>query len=42
MPASDGRLVEFDSHTRIDGDRFETTMRPLPGIGPGARRAQAG
>jgi PAS domain-containing protein len=28
MPGSDGRLVEFDSHTRVDGDVLETTMRP--------------
>jgi PAS domain-containing protein len=29
LPAADGQLVEFDSHTRIDGDEFETVMRPL-------------
>jgi len=29
LPAANGQLVEFDSHTRIDGDEFETVMRPL-------------
>lgn len=28
IPAADGRLVEFDSHTCVDGGWFETTMRP--------------
>jgi PAS domain-containing protein len=28
IPAADGCLVEFDSHTRVDGDDFITTMRP--------------
>ena len=28
IPASDGRLVDFDSYTRADGDDFETIMRP--------------
>lgn len=28
LPIADGRLVEFDSHTRLDGEVFETTMRP--------------
>jgi PAS domain-containing protein len=42
MPASDGRLVEFDSHTRLDGDRFETTMRPLPAVDLEAREPRAG
>jgi PAS domain-containing protein len=27
LPAADGRLVDFDSHTRAVGDEFETTMR---------------
>ena len=29
IPGADRRLVEFDSHTRIDGDMFVTTMRPI-------------
>ena len=28
MPAADGSLVEFDSHTRYADDQFITTMRP--------------
>lgn len=28
LPAGDGRLVEFDSHTRVEGEDFVTTMRP--------------
>ena len=27
LPASDGRLVDFDSYTRVAGDEFETIMR---------------
>jgi PAS domain-containing protein len=27
LPAADGRLVDFDSHTRAVGDEFETIMR---------------
>lgn len=28
MPGAGGRLIEFDSHTRLDDDVFTTTMRP--------------
>jgi hypothetical protein len=28
MPDAEGQLVEFDSHTRLEGEEFETTMRP--------------
>jgi PAS domain-containing protein len=31
MPVADGSLLEFDSHTRADGDEFVTTMRPIAG-----------
>jgi PAS domain-containing protein len=38
MPGPGGDLVEFDSWTRGDGDRFETRMRPVPSsrTGPGS------
>ncbi|MEA2676533.1 MAG: hypothetical protein QOJ81_674 [Chloroflexota bacterium] len=28
MPRADGKLVEFDSYTTVDGDEFVTVMRP--------------
>jgi PAS domain-containing protein len=28
MPSADGSLVEFDSYTTVDGERFVTVMRP--------------
>jgi PAS domain-containing protein len=30
MPAADGSLVEFDSYTIVEGERFTTIMRPRP------------
>jgi PAS domain-containing protein len=33
MPAADGSLVEFDSYTIVDGERFTTIMRPRDGDG---------
>ena len=33
MPAADGQLVEFDSHTRLDGEEFESVMRPSEASG---------
>jgi hypothetical protein len=29
MPAADGRLIEFDSYTRVDGDVLTTVIRPV-------------
>ncbi len=40
MPGPDGRLVEFDSHTRVDGEVLETTMRATePGPPTAPQRA---
>jgi PAS domain-containing protein len=30
MPTADGSLLEFDSHTQVDGETFTTVMRPRP------------
>jgi len=31
MPRSDGRLVEFESYTTVDGEDFATVLRPIDG-----------
>jgi PAS domain-containing protein len=36
MPRGDGRLLEFDSYTVVDGEEFTTTFRPVSGAPAGA------